>query len=68
MVKGVLKLDEQDYIVTDDDMKTSVDGVFACGDVRKKTLRQVITAAGDGAAAAFSAGNYVERLSGTEYK
>jgi thioredoxin reductase (NADPH) len=45
-----------------------MEGIFACGDVRKKTLRQVITAAGDGATAAFSAQHYVERVKGIEYK
>ena len=49
-------------------MKTSCDGIFACGDVRKKVLRQVVTATGDGATAAVSAQNYVERLKGVEYK
>lgn len=68
IVKGLLGLDDQGYVITDDDMRSSIDGIFACGDVRRKTLRQVITAAGDGAAAAFSAQHYVERLTGTEYK
>lgn len=67
-VSGVVGLDENGYIITDDQMRTSVDGIFACGDVRKKLLRQVVTAAGDGATAAFSAGHYVDRLKGTEYK
>ena len=66
--KGALGMDEKGYILCDDDMKTSVEGVFACGDVRKKLLRQVVTAAGDGATAAFSAQHYVERLKGVEYK
>jgi len=66
--KGVVTMDEKGYIVCDDDMKTSADGIFACGDVRKKSLRQVVTAAGDGATAAFSAQHYVERLKGVEYK
>lgn len=43
------------YIVTDSEMRTSLPGVFAAGDVRKKTLRQVVTAAADGAVAAESA-------------
>lgn len=46
---------ENGYIVTDEDMHTNIDGVFAAGDVRKKTLRQVITAAADGAIAATEA-------------
>jgi len=68
IAKGLVRLDEKGYIITDDDMKTSADGVFACGDVRKKLLRQVVTACGDGATAAFNAQHYVERLKGVEYK
>lgn len=66
--KGAIGMDDKGYILCDDDMKTSVDGIFACGDVRNKLLRQVVTAAGDGATAAFSAQHYVERLKGVEYK
>ncbi len=66
--KGLLKLDEKGYIVSDEDMRASVDGIFACGDVRKKPLRQIVTAAGEGATAAVSAGHYVEKLKGVEYK
>ncbi len=51
--------DEQGYIVTDEAMKTSIPGVFAAGDLRQKPLRQVITAASDGAVAAFSALRYL---------
>ncbi|MGF6376102.1 thioredoxin reductase (NADPH) [Clostridiales Family XIII bacterium PM5-7] len=51
---------EKGYIVTDPDMKTSVPGVFAAGDIRVKSLRQVITAAADGAIAAVQAGKYIE--------
>ena len=61
-LKGTVKLDEAGCVVTDDKMKTSIDGVYACGDVRKKTLRQVVTAAGDGATAAFSVQEYLENL------
>ena len=68
IVKGLVTLDEKGYIVCDDDMATSAAGIFACGDVRRKLLRQVVTAAGDGATAAFSAQHYVERLKGVEYK
>jgi len=66
--KDMLKCDERGYILSDEDMKTSVDGIFACGDVRRKPLRQVVTAAGEGATAAVSAQHYVEHLKGTEYK
>lgn len=61
-LKGIIELNETGYIMTDDNMKTSSDGIFACGDCRKKSLRQVITACGDGAIAGFSAQRYVEEL------
>lgn len=48
------------YIKTDDDMKTNVPGVFAAGDIRVKSLRQVVTAVSDGAIAAVQAGKYIE--------
>jgi len=57
-----IKLNEQGYIVTDDKMNTSLEGVFACGDVREKILRQVVTATGDGAIAAISAQHYIEKI------
>ena len=68
IVKSVIKTDDKGYIISDDDMRTSVDGIFAAGDVRKKALRQVVTATGEGAAAAFSAQHYVDRVKGVEYK
>ena len=48
------------YILTDEEMKTNVEGVFACGDLRPKMLKQVITAAADGAIAGISANKYIE--------
>lgn len=68
IVKGIVELDEKGYVVSDAEMRTSIDGIFACGDVRKKALRQVATAVGDGATAAFTAGHYCDRLKGVEYK
>lgn len=62
LVKGIVELDEYGYIITDDDMKTNIPGVFAAGDIRHKLLRQVITAAGDGATAAYAAEKYIESL------
>ncbi|MFP3899065.1 MAG: thioredoxin-disulfide reductase [Dehalococcoidia bacterium] len=53
--RGVLALDEDGYIVTNELMETSIPGIFAAGDVRHNSARQVITAAGDGATAAMSA-------------
>ena len=57
LFEGKLEM-ENGYIITDEDMHTSVEGVYAAGDVRKKTLRQVITAAADGAIAATQAEHY----------
>ena len=68
ILKGLVKMDEKGYIISDEDMKTSADGIFVCGDVRKKLLRQIVTATGEGATAAFSAINYVDHLKGIEYK
>lgn len=53
---------ENNYILTDDNMKTNVPGVFAAGDLRKKSLRQVVTAAADGAIAATQALKYLEEM------
>lgn len=50
-VEGVITL-EDGYIVTDEEMRTNIEGVFAAGDIRKKSLRQVVTACADGAIAA----------------
>jgi thioredoxin reductase (NADPH) len=60
LVKGKLELDDQGFVVTDNDMQTSVPGVFAAGDIRSKLLRQVATAVGEGATAAFAAEKYLE--------
>jgi thioredoxin reductase (NADPH) len=55
-------LDKTGYIVTDENMNTSSAGIFACGDIRKKQLRQVVTAVSDGAQAAVSAQRCIENL------
>ncbi|SMP52011.1 thioredoxin-disulfide reductase [Anoxynatronum buryatiense] len=57
--KGCINTDESGYIITDSQMNTNADGVFAAGDIRVKTLRQVITAAADGAIAAVEAEKYI---------
>ena len=57
-----LELDSGGYIIAGEDTKTSISGVFAAGDVRTKTLRQVITAAADGAVAAHEVGEYLVKL------
>jgi thioredoxin reductase (NADPH) len=66
-LKGYLDMDEAGNIKTDMDMATSKEGVFACGDCIVKKLRQVVTAAGDGAVAAYSAEHYSDKLKGCEY-
>lgn len=58
-LKSKLKLDEKGFIITDDNMAASVEGIFACGDCRKKSLYQVITACGEAATAADSAYKYI---------
>jgi thioredoxin reductase (NADPH) len=62
LVKGQLDLDTLGFVVTDNDMQTSVPGVFAAGDIRSKILRQVATAVGDGATAVFAVERYLESL------
>lgn len=66
-LKGLTNIDERGYLLTDEDMKTSQEGIYACGDCRKKLLRQIITACGEGALAAFAATKYVEELKGMAY-
>jgi thioredoxin reductase (NADPH) len=61
-LKGTLSLDTQGFIRTNDHLATSVRGIFAAGDVRRKLLRQISTAVGDGATAVFAAERYLETL------
>jgi thioredoxin reductase (NADPH) len=61
---GVLELDAEGYILTDAECRTSIPGVFAAGDVRKKILKQIATAVGDGAVAAIVAEKYLDELGG----
>lgn len=59
LVKHIVELDEDGFIKTDDTMRTSVAGIFAAGDVRNKALRQIVTAANDGATATVFAERYI---------
>ncbi len=58
LVAGIVELNEQGYVITDVNQKTSIDGVYAAGDVCIKSLRQVVTAVGDGALAATELERY----------
>ncbi|HBL07392.1 MULTISPECIES: thioredoxin-disulfide reductase [unclassified Clostridium] len=62
LFKGKVNMTERGDIITDEEMRTNIPGVFAAGDVREKSLRQVITAAADGAIAATNAEHYIENL------
>ena len=59
LVAGQLTVDESGYVVADESTRTNIPGVFAAGDVRTKTLRQVVTATADGAAAVAAAEEYL---------
>lgn len=61
-ISGQITQDKAGFIITNETMKTSIDGVFAIGDVRNTPLRQVITAASDGAIAGVYAVKYIESL------
>ena len=62
------ELDESGCIITDQKMATSVPGLFAAGDVRSGSFRQVVVAAGEGAVAAHSAAEYIDELRGSAYR
>ena len=62
LVAGQLELDGAGYIVADESTRTNIPGVFAVGDVRTKALRQVVTAAADGATACHYAEEYLTAL------
>lgn len=62
LIRDLVELNEQGYVVTDRTMKTSVDGLYAAGDVCVKPLRQVVTAVGDGALAATELEKYAASM------
>lgn len=62
-----IELSPEGYIITDQNLLTSREGVFAAGDVRFGSLKQVVSACGEGAKAGLEAARYVEKLKGTLY-
>ncbi|WP_410912555.1 thioredoxin-disulfide reductase [Priestia filamentosa] len=56
---------EEGYVITDENMATKIPGIYAGGDIREKTLRQIVTATGDGSIAAQSVQHYIENLEST---
>lgn len=62
MTREPLELDPNGYILTDENMQTSIPGIFACGDVRHQLVRQVTNAVGDATTAAMAASKYIEEL------
>jgi len=67
IVRGLVEMDQGGHIVVDANMQTSAKGIFAAGDCTRKLLRQVITACGDGATAAYAAQLHIEDLKGESY-
>lgn len=60
LIRGQVELDESSYVVADETTKTNIPGVFAVGDMRKKPLRQIVTAVADGAVAAKYAEEFID--------
>ena len=61
-INGIVKTDNNGFIIVNEKMETNIPGIFACGDVIKKSLYQIITAASEGMIAAFFAEKYLENL------
>jgi thioredoxin reductase (NADPH) len=61
-LKDIVKLDDDGFIITDENLQTSVPGIFAAGDIRSKKIRQVVTACAEGAEAAIYAHHYIDSL------
>lgn len=60
LIESRVPLDNQGFVITDEEMHTNIPGFYAAGDIRKKTLRQVVTATNDGAIAAFNAEKWIQ--------
>ena len=62
LFKGQIELDESGYIIADESTRTNIPGVYAVGDVRTKALRQIVTAAADGATASYYIEQYIAEI------
>jgi thioredoxin reductase (NADPH) len=62
LIKGMVPLDAGGYVITNEKMETALPGIFAAGDIRSNSIRQTISAAGDGATAAIYADRYISGL------
>ena len=63
LIRDKITVDPAGYVITDDNMNTNIQGVFVAGDLRQKSLRQVVTAVSDGAIAAMQAEKYIQEHS-----
>ncbi len=61
-LEGVVELDDSGYVVTNEEMETSVPGIYAVGDIRRKKVRQISVASGEATIAAMSARDYIAKL------
>ena len=66
-INRIVETDNSGWVITDEKMRTNIPGIFAAGDLRADTYRQIATAVGDGATAALSCEKYISKLKGTEY-
>ncbi len=67
-IRGLVELDKKGFVKTRANLETNVPSIFACGDVRKNLLKQVVVACGEGALAVASAEKYINKVKGIEYK
>jgi len=67
-IRGLIECDKKGFVKTRANLETNVPGIFACGDVRKNLLKQVVVACGEGALAAVAAEKYINKVKGIEYK